>query len=62
MKSRDSHATEEELELDKELELEKSNTLSGNPTTHQPHYQPIINYLNEKPVSTINTLLIKHRL
>ncbi|PTL09372.1 replication protein [Staphylococcus gallinarum] len=24
------------------------NTLSGNPTTHQPHYQPIINYLNEK--------------
>jgi len=22
--------------------------LSGNPTTHQPHYQTIINYLNEK--------------
>lgn len=49
VKSRDSHATEEEIELDKELELEEEvNTLSGNPTTHQPHYQPIINYLNEK--------------
>lgn len=43
------NATEEELELDKELELEEEvNILSGNPTTHQPHYQPIINYLNEK--------------
>ncbi|OOO72404.1 phage replisome organizer N-terminal domain-containing protein [Staphylococcus saprophyticus] len=43
------NATEEEIELDKELELEEEvNTLSGNPTTHQPHYQPIINYLNEK--------------
>lgn len=28
--------------------INKINTLSGNPTTHQPHYQPIINYLNEK--------------
>ena len=28
--------------------INRINTLSGNPTTHQPHYQPIINYLNEK--------------
>lgn len=24
------------------------NTLSGNPTMHQPHYKPIIDYLNQK--------------
>lgn len=29
-------------------ETTNNNILSGNPTTHQPHYQPIINYLNEK--------------
>lgn len=46
VKSRDSHATEEELELDKELELEKSNTMSGNPTVYP--YESIINYLNQK--------------
>ena len=28
--------------------INRINTLSGNPTTHQPHYQTIINYLNEK--------------
>lgn len=28
--------------------INRINTLSGNPTTHQPHYQPIINYLNKK--------------
>lgn len=28
--------------------INRINTLSGNPTMHQPHYQPIINYLNEK--------------
>lgn len=49
VKSRDGHATD--IELEEELELEKRNTLSSNsttPLTHQPDYQSIINYLNEK--------------
>lgn len=29
-------------------ETTNNNILSGNPTTHQPHYQKIVNYLNEK--------------
>lgn len=47
--SRDSHATEEELELDKELELEEEvSTLSGNPTVSPIPYKDIIDYLNQK--------------
>lgn len=44
--SRDSHATELELEL--EEDKERDSTLSSDSTTHQPHYKPIIDYLNEK--------------
>ncbi|MEB7677865.1 conserved phage C-terminal domain-containing protein [Staphylococcus saprophyticus] len=46
----DTEETQESLtEITTEITTETTNnTLSGNPTTHQPHYQPIVNYLNEK--------------
>ena len=47
----DSEETQESLtEITTEITTETTNNniLSGNPTTHQPHYQTIINYLNEK--------------
>lgn len=61
VKSRDSHATEEELELDKELELEKNNTMSGNPTVSPIPYKDIIDYLNQKTGKQYKHTTGKHR-